>query len=133
MKTERSYKLTVKDKHSYLFAHVVGHANPGYEATEYLRTIAEHCRLYECPAILIKKDTPEPFAIWDTFAMAPKLAKAASPSIKIAVVDPATDNPPKPTLSVIVGTRSGMDVHIFTNTHEAERWLLNGQASAAAH
>lgn len=129
MKTERRYKLTLEDKRSYLYAHVIGHAKPGYEASAYLRTIAEHCVRSECPAILIKKDTPEPFAIWDTFAMAPKLAKAASPGIKIAVVDPATDNPPKPTLSVIVGTTSGMDVHIFTNTPEAEHWLLTGQTS----
>jgi hypothetical protein len=60
--------------------------------------------------------------------MAPKLAKSASPSIKIAVVHPATDNPRKPTLSVMVCPTSGMDVHIFTNTPEAEHWLLTGQA-----
>jgi len=133
MEAIRSYKLTLTEKHSYVVARVTGHVNPGQDSVAYLKTIAEHCVRHGCPAILIDKDTPEPFAIWDTFAMASRLATVAAPSIKIAVVNNAPDLPGEPPLSIMVGSNRGMDVHMFTNTPDAKHWLLTGTLPAAGH
>lgn len=129
----RSYKLTLEEKPFYMFARVTGHVNPGQDSVAYLQTIAEHCVRRACPAILIEKDTPEPFAVWDTFALASRLATVATPGIRIAVVNDAPGALAESPLSIMVGQNSGMDVHIFTNTADAERWLLTGQFSGAVH
>jgi hypothetical protein len=130
LESERSYKLTVEDREEYLFASVKGE---GTGAAPYLEPIAEHCLRVACSAILIEKNTKEPFAVWDTFAVAPKLAAVGNPCMKIAVVEKGTEPLARRELSVMLGHNRGLDVHVFTDTSEAKQWLTKRRQNGHGH
>jgi hypothetical protein len=119
-----NYKLTLEQKDSYVLAQVKGEVPPAGDAAEYLETIADHCARCRCGLILIEKFSTEPFEVWKTFAIVPKLSAVGLPHIKIAVVDRGAPLPSKKELAVMVGHERGLDVHLFTEIAEAESWLL---------
>ncbi len=102
-------------------------------AAPYLGPIAEHCLRLACSAILIEKNTPEPFAVWDTFAVAPKLAAVGTRCIKIAVVEKGTEPRAQRKLSVMLGRNCGLDVRVFTHTSDAKDWLMKGGYKTNGH
>ena len=127
MGANAQYNLTVEDRDSYIFARVKGEAPPGGRSVEYLEPIADHCVRCMCTSMLIEKHTPEPFAIWDAFVVAPRLARIGAPSVKIAVVEKGAPPPPKKDLSVMIGQTLSLDVQVFDHVFEAKNWLLHGK------
>jgi hypothetical protein len=120
------YELKVENRRSYVFAVVKGTMRPPRGSLSYLDAIAEHCIRYSCTAILIEKKTPEPFAVWDTFAVAPKLAKIGAACIKMAIVEKGAQPPKQKDLSIMAGRHCSLDVQIFSQISDAERWILDG-------
>lgn len=129
MQDPKPFKLTVEERDSYVYARVKGDKPAPSGSRAYLELIAEHCQRCMCTSILIEKCTPEPFAVWDAFAVAPTLAKIGAPHIKIAVVEKGDEFPAQTALEVKVGRRCGIDVHVFSDGFEAKRWLRSGQTS----
>ena len=125
MNSPTNYDLTVEEQPSYIFAKVEGDEPPSNGPLDYLEPIAECCATYGCSAVLIEKHTPEPFAIWDTFLVAPQLAQLGFPCIKIAVVEHGAKLEAQTELSVMIGHKCGLDVHVFPHKCDAVCWLLN--------
>lgn len=119
------YKLTVENRDAYVFARVKGKEPPSGRSATYLEAIADYCFRCQCSAILIEKYTPQPFAVWDTFRVAPRLADIGPPHVKIAVVEKGAPPPPTKELTVTIGHERSLDVHVFTDISQAKTWLLS--------
>ena len=120
------YEIDLERRPAYVFASVTGEPAPK-GAAAYLAPIAEHCARCGCSSILIEKHTPEPFSVWDTFTIAPKLAKIGVPVVRIAFVEKGADPPVIKKLAVMVGRHTGVEVRVFTDTDEAKHWLSTGE------
>jgi hypothetical protein len=124
MADSAKYRLTVEERGAYVFACVNGEAPPAGGSAAYLEVIADYCFRCHCGAMLIEKHLPQPFVIWDAFAVAPRLADAGPPHVKMAVVEKAAPLPPKKELTIAIGRERTLDVQLFTDASRAESWLL---------
>ncbi|MEP6788478.1 MAG: hypothetical protein ABJB40_08605 [Acidobacteriota bacterium] len=116
------YEVELKSNSAFLFASVKGETEANGPAG-YLNRIAEHCIRSRCSSILIEKHTHETLSIWDTFAVAPKLARIGRAVIRIAFVEKGAAPPRARKLSVMIGRDTGVMVQIFTDTGKAKAWL----------
>lgn len=129
MANSEHIRLTIQKRERYVLARVEGETpRPNEDERAYLHKIAEHCQRCGCRSILIEKETPQSFDVWDAFTIAPKLAKIGHPHIKVAVVEKAAPLPTKTKLEIAVGEVKALVVRVFTDTREAEQWLLTGEA-----
>ena len=125
MGTTQQYKLKIEQRGFYVFACVESkeRAAPERDPT-YLERIADHCARCRCTLILIEKHTPETFNVWDTFAIAPKLAGIGHNQIKVALVEKGAPIPARHELTVAIGDNRGLSVRMFPDTMSAEEWLM---------
>ena len=129
------FDLSVEKRDSYIYARVEGEIVPPRVCLKYLPAIAVHCREYNCQAILIEKQTPELFDVWDTAVVAGAFVYLGHDHIKIAVVEKGGPLPEQTKLEVVVGRQFAFDVRLFTDLTDAERWLLDndGKDHTAIH
>ncbi len=119
-----AYELTLENRHNYLYAHVEGDVSRPGVAVEYLKRITDACRKAQCSRVIIDKDVPREFGVWDIFFVATRFPKLGVEATKIAVVDKGMLSSNRTEFSVVVGKRPGLDVHIFKTVPEAEEWVL---------
>jgi hypothetical protein len=122
------YKLKIEERGVYVFACVETRERIGSDRDPtYLQRIAEHCARCRCTSILIEKHTPETFDVWDAFAIAPKLAGIGHDEIRVALVEKGAPLPARDELTVAIGDRRGLSVHIFGDNAAAEDWLRSSR------
>jgi hypothetical protein len=128
MKTEpkrKSYELTVDNRNDYLYARVSGNALPQETAVGYLQEIAHACGQYQCTKVVIERDVPRHFAVWDTFFVATQFPRFGVELTKVAVVDKTLKADERNEFSVMIGRKPGLDLHLFKTITEAEKWIRN--------
>ena len=130
----QKYRLNFSQEQTHVVAKVEGlpEPRPAHDPC-YLTKIAEHCFRCGCSAILIDKQTPDPFEVWDAVPAATTLGGIGLPDVRVAVVEAVVDPPPQRQLAVAIGKHQKLHIRIFTETTEAEEWLLSNPVSGEVH
>ena len=125
----RPYELKFEKRPSYLYVRVEGGDRQVGKASDYLRDITSQCRRSDCNRVVIEKQVPGRLAVWDVFSVATRFPLMGSKLTKVAIVDKHLPRSERKQFSVMVGRKSGLDLHVFTNVSEAENWMLNDDPS----
>ena len=126
MPIPKPYELMVEQRPRYLYAHVKSKSSLPAMTVEYLKEITERCRETQCNRVVIDNEVPKAFWVWDIFPVATRFPRMGSECTKVAIVDQFADRIENEEFSVLVGSRCGVDVHVFNNLAEAESWVLLG-------
>lgn len=121
--TPKPYRVRVEKRPDYLYAQVSGNALGRDTTVEYLREITEACRRYQCTNVIIDNTMPPSFAISDLFFVATRFPRFGVELTKVAIVDKELQTSDRDEFSVMVGRKAGLDVHIFSNIRQAEKWI----------
>ena len=119
------YELTVEHRKGYVYALVRGNVSRPEITIDYLTEITDACRKVQCTKVVIEKEIPRAFAVWDIFFVATQFPRFTYELTKVAVVDKRMARFERREFSVVAGNKPGLDVHVFTNVAEAEDWIMH--------
>jgi hypothetical protein len=123
---EKLYKLTFQDRIGYLYAFVEGENDNAEVSAQYWREILAKCNEYDTRKLLVEEDLPGGPSETEVYHLASALSKLGSYWLKIAFVDRHLDQHDLNQFAELVAVNRGVNGKIFTNTDEAEKWLLAG-------
>ena len=126
--SKSDYELTVEHRKGYVYARVRGNVSRPEITIDYLTDITDACRKVQCTKVVIEKEIPRAFAVWDIFFVATQFPRFTYELTKVAVVDKRMARFERREFSVVAGSKPGLDVHVFTNVQEAEAWVLAEKA-----
>jgi hypothetical protein len=120
---QKSYRLTLEHRPSYLYAFVeADHEN--YEiAKQYWSEILDAADAANLARIMVQYDLKEVATMTDTFKWVSELAPNA-PGARIACVDPISEHANIHKFSELVATNRGVTAKAFEHADDAEKWLL---------
>lgn len=122
--TPKAFELFFENRHSYVYAYVHSNSDQPVLAREYLKDIAQKCTEMQCSRLVIDNGLPQSFLVWDMFPLVTFFPKIGIECTKVAIIDKFAPIVQKE-FSVVVGRDCGLEVHVFTELHAAESWLLD--------
>lgn len=124
-KKQDPYRLTLEERPGYLYAFVeAGHED--YQiARQYWDEILEAAIAAGATRIMVEYSLGDVATITETFQWVSELAPKAS-GAKIACVDAMSEHAHIHKFSELVAVNRGVAAMAFSNSEEAEKWLLAG-------
>jgi len=123
--SKKPYRLTFEYRPAYLYAHVEGE-NDNYEiSSAYWQEIADECTNKEFDRVLIIEDIVETGSLAEIYQLCSEFSRMGYDEIKIAFIDRRSDQEEQNKFGELVAVNRGLNVKIFTDIDEAEKWLLS--------
>ncbi|HEV8590881.1 MAG TPA: hypothetical protein VGQ55_02180 [Pyrinomonadaceae bacterium] len=128
---ETPYRIVFEEYPNYLYA-LVHSEQYGYEVlTRFLREIADECKKRGFRQVVIEENISATASEEDVVRIASELPQLGFSDIRMAYIDRFLDQKGINEMGQDVAVHHGIDVRIFTNQLDAERWLsTSGTASA---
>ena len=123
----KPYELTFDKRQDYLYARITAEETDPATALDYWKAIVAKCHEYDAKRLLVKQMIPGGLSTADTFNLAGEVARMGIFGLKVAFVDPFTENYEAHQFGEMVASNRGMWAKVFTTTPEAENWLLQSQ------
>ncbi len=120
-----AHALRIELRGAYLHATVSGDNTP-QDVREYLAEVREACRAAECPRVLIEENLAGVgLGFMDVFTIAASAPQGARGAVRrIAYLDVNPDHAAeRMRFAESVAVNRGVNVRVFTDRGEAERWL----------
>ncbi len=120
----KPYRLTFNPKPQYLHVHVESNTDSYELSIRFWNEIAAECKQNKWKKVLVEEDIPEDISVAEAFELASELPQIGFFGVKIAFVDHYIEQEEMNKFSEMVAVNRGLNAKIFTNTNEAEKWLL---------
>ena len=120
-----AHQLRVEHRGAYLHAVVEGDNTPE-DVAEYLADVRRACEASGCPRVLVEENLRGPsLRTMEIFAIAEKGgANAAGAITMVAYLDVNSEHAAKDMeFAANVAANRGLNVRVFTDLREAEKWL----------
>jgi hypothetical protein len=127
------YRIVFEEYPNYLYALVHGEQY-GYEVLSgFLREIADECKKRGFKQVVIEENISATASNEDVVRIASELPELGFSDIRMAYIDRFLDQKEMNEMGQDVAVHHGVDVQIFANQLDAERWLAeSGSASAGS-
>ena len=121
----KPYSLSFDEKPKYLYAHIRSDRFSVEVAIDYLREVINECRELQYTRIMIERDVSIMLPAAKNTFVAEQLATMDVEGLRIAVVDPRTENRELNRFSAAASRGLGIKVRAYSNIPDARRWLLS--------
>lgn len=120
------FRLILEHRAGYLYAQVEADRDSYEISRSYWEELANKVRELGVRSLLVKENIPDGFSMSEAFELASELPKMGFASVKIAFVDEFTEQDEINKFSEMVAVNRGLNVKVFNDMNEAERWLVRG-------
>jgi hypothetical protein len=122
----KPYRLTFEHRPGYLYAYVEGEEDSYEISRAYWQDIADECREKKYKKALVVEDLVESGTIAEAYQLCSEMPQMGYIGIKVAFVDRYSEQSEENQFGELVAVNRGINVKIFTDTDDAEKWLLAG-------
>ncbi len=118
------YELKTEERSHYLYAHVKSNITSRSITEDYLAEIADRLDSSGCSKLLLEKENPDSYWIWDAVVINSQLATLEPDLTRVAIVDRLLTDQGRDDFGVVIGRRGKVKIHFFKESSPAESWLL---------
>ncbi|MEP6787327.1 MAG: hypothetical protein ABJB40_02770 [Acidobacteriota bacterium] len=128
MENDRPFTIVFEDYPKYLYALVHGERY-GYDVlAHFLKEIADECKKRGFDQVLIEENISATASEEDVFRIASTLPELGFADIRMAYIDRFAEQKDINEFGQEVAEKQGVDVKIFSNMEDADRWLSGSGA-----
>lgn len=120
----KPYDIRFEYRPGYLYVFVEGEHDSYAISRQYWQEIADACKENVVKKVLVEEDIAELVSMSDIFRLVSELGQIGFTGIKVAFVDRQLDHASLNEFGVLVGVNRGLVGKAFSNTAEAEEWLI---------
>jgi hypothetical protein len=122
--SDKPYRLTFEQRPTYLHAFVEGEDDSYEISRQYWQEIADECKARKFKKVLIVEDIVESGTIAEAYQLCSEFPQMGYLKIKVAFVDRHAEQNEENQFGELVAVNRGVNVKLFTDIDEAEKWLL---------
>ncbi len=123
-RSPKSYQLSFEHRPEYLYGHVEGDEDSLEISRQYWEEVSAECQRTGQTRVLIEEDLQGQVRAWEAFEVACLVPQLGFKGAKIAFVDNFRYEKEINDFIRSVSVNRGLNVNIFDNVEQAERWLL---------
>jgi hypothetical protein len=123
--TSKPYEIFFEYRPQYLYVHVAGEQDSYEISKKYWQEIAEECKKSDCKKVLIEENLRENVSMPDMYQFASEILQLGFFGIRVAFVDLQEEQQQLNKFGETVATNRGLFSRVFSNSQEAENWLLS--------
>ena len=120
----QSYKIQFEDRKLYLFAYVAGETDSLEVSLQFWADILKETKELNHRKVLVVENFGNSISTFDTYILNQRLGQMGFFNIRIAFVDEVPGHEESNLFGETVATNRGLIVKVFSDTGEAEKWLL---------
>jgi hypothetical protein len=121
----KPYELSFEYRPQYLYAYVRGEQDSYEISKQYWQEVADECKKSGCKKVLIEENLRENISMPDMYQFASEILQLGFFGIRVAFVDLQEEQQQLNKFGETVATNRGLFSRIFSNSEEAESWLLS--------
>ncbi len=125
MQSSKLYNLKFENRPEYLYAKITAEKETLEISEAAWKEIVQECKQEKCDKLLVEQDIPEiDISYFEKYECVNNLVGALM-KINVAFVDKYVEQMALNNFAELVATNRGLSVKMFTDSDEAERWLLS--------
>lgn len=124
--TDKPYRLTLKHRTGYLYAHVEGKEDSYEISRAYWQEIADECKAHNFQKVLVVEEIAGCGSVAEAYQVSSELPKMGFTHVKVAFVDRYLDQQETNQFAELVAVNRGINGKMFNDEAEAEKWLMPG-------